>query len=99
MLQGGNFIVQSLLGQGGYGAVYLAHQKRLERDVAIKVLHPAHANSEDIVARFKREALSAASLSHPHVLPVFDFDYDAEAGLWFLVMQFVPSAHGLELSP
>ncbi len=95
-LQGGKFVVVSQLGRGGFGAVYLARQTHLERNVAIKVLHPEHAAQRDTIARFRREALAAASLSHPHVLPVFDFDYDAEAGLWFLVMQYVAGARTLD---
>lgn len=94
-LQGGNFVILAKLGEGGFGAVYRARQLRLDREVAIKVLHPEHARREDIVARFRREALAAASLAHPNVLPVFDFDYDQEADLWFLAMQYVRGARSL----
>jgi serine/threonine protein kinase len=62
----------------------------MQREVAVKVLLPHIAASEDVLRRFEREALAAASLSHPHVLPVYDFDYDADADVWFLAMQYVP---------
>jgi tRNA A-37 threonylcarbamoyl transferase component Bud32 len=98
-LQRGTFVIVSEIGRGGYGAVYRAHQARLERDVAIKVLHPQHDDKDDTVVRFRREALATASLSHPNVLPVFDFDFDQELGLWFLVMQYVPGGRSLEDVP
>ncbi len=75
------------LGAGGMATVFLAHDLRHERDVAIKVLHPELAASMGI-ERFDREIKLAAKLQHPHILSLFD---SGEAdGLLFYVMPFVP---------
>ncbi len=68
--------------------VYLAVDQRLDRDVAIKVMHSDLAQDEDFLRRFIREARSAARLSHPGVVAVYDQGQDA--GSWFLVMEYVP---------
>jgi len=64
--------VTSLLARGGMATVYLATDLRLDRVVALKVMHPHLANDPGFVARFQREARSAARLSHPHVVGVYD---------------------------
>ncbi len=64
--------VNELLGSGGMGEVYLAHDEVLNRDVALKVLHWQYANDEEFVERFKREAQNAAALSHPNIVSVYD---------------------------
>ena len=78
---------QERIARGGMATVYRGMDRRLEREVAIKVMHPHLAESEDFIARFRREARSAARLSHPHVVGVFD------QGLWndsfYLVMEFI----------
>ncbi len=94
-LKHGTFEIVSLLGSGGFGEVYLGRQARVERDVAIKVLHPHIGANADMVVRFQREAFAAANLMHPNVLTVFDFDYDEDAGAWFLAMQYVPGGRTL----
>jgi eukaryotic-like serine/threonine-protein kinase len=94
-LKHGTFEIVSLLGSGGFGEVYLGRQSRVERDVAIKVLHPHIGANADMVVRFQREAFSAANLAHPHVLTVFDFDFDDSTGAWFLAMQYVPGGRTL----
>ncbi len=94
-LKRGTFEIVSYLGRGGFGEVYLARQTRIERDVAIKVLLPHVSENADVVTRFQREALAAATLLHPNVLTVFDFDFDEEARAWFLAMQFVPGGRTL----
>ncbi len=94
-LKHGTFEIVSLLGSGGFGEVYLGRQARVERDVAIKVLHPHIGANADMVERFQREAFAAANLAHPHVLTVFDFDYDEGAGAWFLAMQYVTGGRTL----
>jgi len=68
--------------------VYLAVDVRLERTVAIKVMHPAYASDPSFVDRFVREALSIARLSHPNVVAVFD--QGSHHGLAYLVMEYVP---------
>lgn len=94
-LKHGTFAVGSYLGRGGFGEVYLARQARVERDVAIKVLLPHVSENVDVVTRFQREALAAASLMHPNVLTVHDFDFDEDARVWFLAMQYVPGGKTL----
>jgi serine/threonine-protein kinase len=79
--------IERQLGQGGMATVFLAHDLRHERDVAIKVLHPELAASMG-AERFEREIKLAAKLHHPHILALFD---SGEAdGLFYYVMPFVP---------
>ena len=81
----GPYEIQSPLGAGGMGEVYKARDTRLQRTVAIKIL-PAHISSQpDAKARFEREAQALASLSHPHICPVFDVG--SQDGIDFLVME------------
>ncbi len=67
-----DYVVGELLGRGGMGAVYRAHQQTLDREVAIKVLRARDAASEAAVRRFRREATSLAQLRHRHIVPVFE---------------------------
>jgi serine/threonine protein kinase len=60
------------VGSGGMAEVFLAHDEVLDRDVALKLLKAQYAEDEEFVERFRREARSAASLSHPHIVPIFD---------------------------
>jgi serine/threonine protein kinase len=85
--------VGEALGFGGMGAVFRAHDERLERDVAVKVLTAASADpaeQEVLRARFRREARAAATLRHPNVVTVHDFGTDSGSGLDFLVMERLP---------
>src|SRR6266540_3356277 len=68
----GPFEVVTLLGVGGMGSVYRAHDPRLRRDVAIKVVLPAFAADPDRLQRFEREALAVARLDHPNILAIHD---------------------------
>jgi serine/threonine protein kinase len=68
----GRYQVRGLLGAGGMGEVYRAVDSRLHRDVAIKVLPQAVADSPDRIRRFQQEMLATAALSHPHVIAVYD---------------------------
>jgi eukaryotic-like serine/threonine-protein kinase len=85
------------LGAGGMSTVFLATDSVLERSVAIKLLAEHLAEDEDFVARFRREALSAARLQHPNVVQVFDSGQDPESGRHYIVMEYVdgPSAADL----
>lgn len=67
--------------------VYKAFDVTLGRTVAVKVLHPRYAGEEDFVARFKREARAAANLNHPNIVNVYD--WGAENGTYFLVMEYL----------
>lgn len=83
----GAYILGKQLGQGGMATVYHAHHPQLERDVAIKVMHQNFLDDEGFVARFKREAQIVAKLSHPHIVPVYDFDEHNHQP--YLVMKYV----------
>ncbi len=78
-----------LLGSGGMGEVYLARDKILGREVAIKVLRKRYAGDEEFVARFRREARSAAALSHPNVVSVHDLGCSGD-GAYYIAMEYVP---------
>ena len=71
------------------GEVYLAHDGVLERDVALKVLRSQYAGDEEFAERFRREARSAASLSHPNIVQVYDRG-EAEDGTSYIAMEYVP---------
>ena len=81
---GTQYDVVRLLGRGGMGAVYLAREKALERAVAIKVLPPDVATDADSRERFRREARTAARLTHPNIVPLHTFG-DAEGMLYFVM--------------
>ena len=83
----GSYEITSRLGAGGMGEVYRAHDARLGRDVAIKVLPYAMEADPERLARFRREARVAASLNHPHIAGIYGFE--DEDGLHFLVMELV----------
>ncbi len=77
----------SRIGAGGMGVVYLAHDERLDRDVALKVLAPEVLNDPAATTRFRREALALSRLNHPNIAAVYDFD--TQAGVSFLAMEYV----------
>src|SRR5688572_13561218 len=77
------------LGSGGMGEVYLARDRVLGRDVALKVLRRQYAGDEEFAERFKREAMSAASLSHPNIVQVYDRG-ETEEGSSYIAMEYVP---------
>ncbi len=93
-LLAGRYWLESRLGRGAMGQVYLAQDKNLgTRKVAVKTVRQDVLNSEDLqegeaLARFEREALSAASIRHPHIVDVTDFG-ESEDGVFFLVMEYV----------
>ena len=84
----GRYRVLERLADGGMATVYLAIDTRLDREVALKIMRPDLAQDPAFVARFHREARSAARLSHPNVVAVFDQGQDA--GQMFLAMEYVP---------
>jgi len=84
----GRYRLERTLGHGGMAAVWLGHDEVLDRPVAVKVLSDTIAGDPDFVARFRREARTAASLSHPNLAGVYDFSEEGERP--YLVMQFVP---------
>jgi hypothetical protein len=84
----GRYQLGSLLGAGGMARVYVATDRVLERQVAVKVLSPSDAQDPVFVERFRREARAAARLSHPNIVAVFDSGSDADQP--YLVMEYVP---------
>ena len=83
----GTYTIEGEIGRGGMGVVYRARDERLHRRVAIKVLPPEFAFQEEIRARFTREAQTAARLSHPHVVPIYDVGNTGD--LVYFVMGYV----------
>jgi hypothetical protein len=76
-----------MIGEGGMGVVYRAHDERLDRDVAIKVLPDDVAHDEARLSRFEREAKTVSQLSHPHICTLHDVGLDGD--VHFLVMEFL----------
>ena len=83
----GRYSLERELGRGGMGTVFLARDIRLERPVALKVLHPALASQPQARERFLREARTAARLAHPHIVPIYAVE--AYAATVVIVMAFV----------
>ncbi|MCI0686644.1 MAG: PASTA domain-containing protein [Sporichthyaceae bacterium] len=81
------YLVETRIARGGMATVYQALDTRLDRTIALKVMHPAFTEDADFVNRFIREARSAARLSHPNVVAVFDQGMDD--GTVFLAMEYV----------
>jgi beta-lactam-binding protein with PASTA domain len=77
------------LGSGGMADVFLAHDNILDRDVALKVMSTRYASDEEFVERFKREAQSAAALSHPNIVSIFDRG-SSEDGTYYIAMEYLP---------
>src|SRR4051794_38091111 len=75
------------IARGGMAEVYLAHDKLLDRPVALKVLFPELSVDRSFVERFRREAQAAANLSHPNIVSVYD--WGEEEGTYFIVMEYV----------
>ncbi len=82
-----HYRVTAKLGAGGMGEVYRAHDERLERDVALKVLPAKTLADEAARKRFRKEALALSKLNHPNIATVYDFG--TEDGIDFLVMEYV----------
>jgi eukaryotic-like serine/threonine-protein kinase len=85
----GRYRLDRRLGAGGMSTVFLAVDTVLERRVAVKLLAEHLAEDEAFVARFRREALAAASLQHPNVVQVFDSGKDQDSERHYIVMEFV----------
>jgi len=82
-----DYDVRGLIGQGGMGAVYFAHQRKLGRDVALKILKPGLESDPSFAERFEREARTLARLSHPGIVTVHDFGRAGDD--YYIVMEYV----------
>src|SRR6476660_7163411 len=83
----GHYEILAPLGAGGMGEVYRARDSKLRREVAIKVLPQSLAGDPEALARFEREALAVAALSHPNILAIFDFG--THEGTAYAVMELL----------
>lgn len=86
-LQFGQYIASEQIGQGGMATVYKAHHARLDRYVAIKVMHNVFLQDETFRTRFEREARIVARLEHPNIVPIYD--YSEQDGNPYLVMKCI----------
>src|SRR3984893_5235843 len=84
----GPYEILSAIGAGGMGEVYRAHDTKLGRDVAIKVLPETFAHDPERLSRFQREAKMLASLNHPNIAAIYGLEEDASKS--YLVMELVP---------
>ncbi|HKC48070.1 MAG TPA: serine/threonine-protein kinase [Gemmatimonadales bacterium] len=92
---GDDYELLNEIGSGGFGRVYRARDLGLEREVAIKVLHPQLTADPGVMERFRREAQLAARLRHPNIVSVYDIQ--SRAGLQWYVMELVPGANVAQL--
>jgi serine/threonine-protein kinase len=83
----GRYEIVALIGRGGMAAVYRAHDTALRRDIALKVLYPQYGGDAALVERFQREAVLAANLDHPNILPIYDVG-EAD-GLVYIAMRLL----------
>lgn len=88
----GEYEIVQEIGQGGMATVYMAHEIALDRKVAIKVMSPQFVHGAEMIARFKREARTAAGLNHPHIIPIYAVRESQQ--LLFFVMKYI---HGRAL--
>jgi len=83
----GRYLIERKLGSGGMADVYLAEDQELGRRVALKLLNERHANDEQFVERFRREAQSAAGLNHPNIVSIFD--RGRAEGTYYIAMEYL----------
>ncbi len=83
----GHYRIIDKIGEGGMGEVYRAHDERLDREVAVKVIHESVAQDADRLARFEREAKAVAKLDHPNILAIHDFG--TESGVTYAVTELL----------
>ncbi|MEN3941641.1 protein kinase [Prosthecobacter sp. SYSU 5D2] len=87
MMPAGEYVFDAPIGQGGMGAVYRGHQLKLDRAVAIKILHRQHGTDYSYPERFRREAQVLAQLNHPNIVSVYDFGVVGD--YLYYVMEFI----------
>jgi serine/threonine protein kinase/tetratricopeptide (TPR) repeat protein len=94
----GNYQILEEVGRGGMGVIYRARQRHSRRIVAIKRILSYHADSQDTLMRFRREAQAAANLDHPNILPIYEVG-ESHDGLPFFSMKFASGGSLLEAAP
>lgn len=90
----GRYQLKRVIGEGGFGAVYEAQDKKLRKRVAVKLLAKGLAGTPEALARFHREAIAASQIGHKGIVDVTDFDRDVD-GTPFIVMEYI---EGVELA-
>src|SRR5262245_32304094 len=91
----GNYQILEEIGRGGMGVIYRARQRHSRRIVALKRISSYHADSQDTLMRFRREAQAAANLDHPNILPIYEVS-ESHDGLPFFSMKFAGGGSLLE---
>src|SRR6266571_6121266 len=94
----GNYQILEEIGRGGMGVIYRARQRHSRRIVAIKRVLSYHADSQDTLMRFRREAQAAANLDHPNILPIYEVS-ESHEGLPFFSMKFASGGSLLDAAP
>jgi serine/threonine protein kinase/Flp pilus assembly protein TadD len=94
----GNYQILEEIGRGGMGVIYRARQRHSRRIVALKRISSHHADSQDTLMRFRREAQAAANLDHPNILPIYEVS-ESHDGLPFFSMKFAAAGSLLEAAP
>src|SRR6266513_2741620 len=94
----GNYQILEEIGRGGMGVIYRARQRHSRRIVALKRILSYHADSQETLARFRREAQAAASLDHPNILPIYEVS-ECDDGLPFFSMKFAAGGSLLDAAP
>ncbi len=92
----GRYELEKLVGSGGMSNVFRAHDRLLERTVALKILHEQYTRDEDYVERFRREARAVAQLAHPNIVTVID--RGEQEGRQFIVFEYIDGENLKELS-
>jgi hypothetical protein len=83
----GDFLIKAEIGQGGMGTIFFAEDTMLGREVALKVIHPALAGNQQLMERFKIEAMTQARLNHPNIVTIFSFN--RIEGQYVIAMEYV----------
>ena len=94
----GNYQILEEIGRGGMGVIYRARQRHSRRIVALKRILSYHADSQETLARFRREAQAAASLDHPNILPIYEVS-ECDDGMPFFSMKFAGGGSLLDAAP
>jgi serine/threonine protein kinase/tetratricopeptide (TPR) repeat protein len=94
----GNYQILEEIGRGGMGVIYRARQRHSRRIVALKRILSYHADSQETLMRFQREAQAAANLDHPNILPIYEVS-EGHEGLPFFSMKFASGGSLLEAAP
>ncbi len=94
----GNYQILEEIGRGGMGVIYRARQRHSRRIIALKRILSCHADSQETLMRFRREAQAAAKLDHPNILPIYEVS-ESEEGLPFFSMKFAGGGSLLEAVP